>query len=101
MVPERFKKIAMEQVEQLLGQADEVFGRRRDLADRYVELAWKIKTKYNLRLPKELKRKFCRKCLSFWRPGATCRVRKARGRVNVTCMRCGRIFRFPHPKRRK
>jgi ribonuclease P protein subunit RPR2 len=96
-----FRKIAMERVELLLAQAEEVFDKRQDLANRYVGLVWKIKTKYNLRLPKELKRRFCKKCLSFWRPGATCRVRKVRGRVNVTCLNCGRVFRFPHPKRGK
>lgn len=100
MKQERFKLIATERVERLFQQAEEVFGTSPELSDRYVKMAWKIKSKYNLKLPKEVKRKFCRKCLSFWRPGATSRVRKARGRVVVTCLKCGRVYSFPHPKKR-
>ncbi len=99
MVAEEHKKIAMERVERLLGQAEEVFGESPALADRYVKLAWGMKTRYNLRLPRQMKLKFCRKCLSFWRPGATSRVRKSPGRVTITCLKCGRIVRLPHPKK--
>ncbi|MEW6593018.1 MAG: ribonuclease P [Candidatus Hadarchaeota archaeon] len=95
MSREANKKIAMERVERLFQMAENEFKMRPELSDRYVKLAWNIKTKYNLRLPAHLKRKFCRKCLAFWKPGASCRVRVRAGRVVITCLKCGRVVRLP------
>jgi ribonuclease P protein subunit RPR2 len=86
-----YKTIAVERIERLFELAERVFEKRPELADRYVELAWKIATRYNVRLPVNLKKKFCRKCLSFWKPGASCRVRVQSGCVVVTCLRCGHV----------
>ena len=96
-----YKVIARERVEHLLKLAGEVARERQELADRYVRLAWRLIKRYNVRLPPQLKRKFCRKCLSYLRPGATCRVRihPAPPRVVITCLRCGRLMRFAHKTR--
>lgn len=97
------RSIAMERVERLIDLASDVYDSRPELAHRYVELAWRIKTRYNLSLPSRLKRKFCRKCLSLWVPGVTCRVRLRPSRpphMAVTCLECGRVWRIPY-KRRK
>jgi len=93
------RNLAEKRIERLLKLAGEVFRQYPERADRYVELAWKIKTRYNVRLPSHLKRKFCRKCLSFWVPGFSCRVRLHSGRVNITCLRCGRVVRLPYRPR--
>lgn len=95
--------IARERVERLLDFAGEIFDRRPKLAHRYAELAWKIKTRYNLRLPQRLKRKFCRKCQSFWVPGKTCRVRlRSSGppHLVVTCLECGYERKVPYKKKK-
>jgi len=89
------KTIAVERIQRLFELAEEVFEKRPELADRYVKLAWRITTRYNIRLPRDLKRKFCRKCLSFWRPGVSCRVRIRQSSVTITCLRCGRVIRLP------
>jgi len=97
------RKIATERIERLLQLAEEAFDRRPELSHRYAELAWKLKTRYNVRLPPELKRKFCRKCRAFWVPGVTCRVRvrPKRKHVVTTCLRCGYQRRIPYgPKKR-
>lgn len=91
-----FKKIAAERVERLFELAETEFKQHPELSDRYVRLAWKLKTRYNVKLPSHLKRKFCRKCLSFWMPGVSCRVRLQSGRIVVTCLRCGRVERLPY-----
>lgn len=95
-------KIALERVERLLELAGEAFGERPELSHRYAELAWGLKTRYNLRLPARLKRKICRKCRAFWVPGATCRVRTRpkRGHVVITCLRCGYQRRVPYRPRK-
>ncbi len=93
---DEFKSLAFERVERLLELADGAAASRPDLADRYVRLVWKLKTRYNLRLPREMGTKFCRKCFSFWRPGVSCRVRINSGMVIITCLRCGHIRRLPY-----
>ncbi len=93
---DEFRSLAFERVERLLELAGQAIDGRPDLADRYVRLAWKLKTRYNLRLPKEMGTKFCRKCLSFWRPGVSCRIRIKSGKVIITCLRCGNIRRLPY-----
>ena len=94
--------IARERVERLFELAEGIADERQRLADRYIELAWRMVKRYNLRLPPHLKRKFCRKCLSYLRPGVTSRVRvhPAPPRVVVTCLRCGHLMRFPHKVKR-
>lgn len=96
---EDFKKLAAERIERLFDLSEGVFRERPELADRYVRAAWKLKTRYNIRLPKSLKLKFCRKCLSFWRPGVSCRVRVQSKRIAITCLKCGKIKRLPYGKK--
>jgi ribonuclease P protein subunit RPR2 len=94
-VKDDYKAIAAERIERLFELAEKAFEKHTELADRYVKLAWKISTRYNVRLPATLKRKFCRKCLSFLRPGVSCRVRIQSGCVTITCLRCGNAVRQP------
>jgi ribonuclease P protein subunit RPR2 len=101
MTGDDFRAIAAERVERLLELAELSFRNHPDLSDRYVQLAWRLKTRYNLKLPQRLKRKFCRKCLSFWRPGVSCRVRIRQSSVTITCLRCGRVIRLPFESKKK
>lgn len=93
---DEFKLIAAERVERLFELAEQIFGKHPELADRYVQLAWRLKTRYNLKLPPRLKRKFCRKCLAFFRPSISCRVRVRSGCMVITCLRCGHTTRLPY-----
>jgi ribonuclease P protein subunit RPR2 len=61
-----------------------------------VDLARKIGMRYNVRVPPEFKRRFCKECLAYFVPGGNARVRVGRGRVVITCMACGAIQRFPY-----
>lgn len=96
-----YETIAVERIERLFELAERVFEKHPELADRYVKLAWRIATRYNIRLPATLKGKFCRKCLSFWKPGASCRVRIQTGCVIITCLRCDHIARLPYKEKNK
>jgi len=99
---DEYKKLAAERMEHLFELAEGVFGKSQELADRYVRLAWRLATRYNVRFPPSLKRKFCRRCKSFWVPSVTCRVRTrpAPPRLIITCLRCGRITRLPYGRKR-
>lgn len=67
-------------------------------ADRYVDLARRVGTRYNVRLPPELTESYCRGCSSYWVEGRTVRTRLRDGRRTRTCLVCGRVRR--HPLRR-
>ncbi|MEM0129139.1 MAG: ribonuclease P [Thermoplasmata archaeon] len=98
-------QIARERIADLLGMATERAAAS-DFAhaDRYVALAREIGRRYNVRIPPELKERFCPGCLAYWSEGRTVRTRLRRtGRVR-TCLRCGRIRRIrwgPHRERGK
>jgi ribonuclease P protein subunit RPR2 len=70
------------------------------LSDRYVHLARKISTRYKVRIPRELKRRFCKHCFSFLVPGKNCRVRTHEGKVVYYCLKCKKFMRFPYSKRK-
>ncbi|MEM1634294.1 MAG: ribonuclease P protein component 4 [Candidatus Aenigmatarchaeota archaeon] len=92
------KQIAKERIKILLKLAQEKV-REKDyqLARRYVELARKIALRANFRL-KKLKRFFCKKCNIPLIFGLTARVRlnKHHKTINVTCLLCGNVKRYPY-----
>ena len=89
------KKIAVERIKKLFGLADDIFNEDKKLANRYVEIARKIAMRYNVRIPKELKRRFCKYCYSYLKPGINCVVRVGKKEIRYHCLECGRIMRFP------
>lgn len=68
------RKIAGERIEILFRQAEEEFPEHKERSNRYVELARRISKKYKVRIPKELKKRFCKYCYSYLKPGVNCSV---------------------------
>ncbi|OGS61136.1 MAG: hypothetical protein A3K59_04620 [Euryarchaeota archaeon RBG_19FT_COMBO_69_17] len=95
------RRIALERISILFGLAEEeALGKRPARARRYVELARRIGTRYNVRMPAEFKRRFCKACGAYLLPSANARVRVGRGRLVVTCMGCGAVQRMPFLRER-
>ena len=90
----RESRIAKERVAYLIGRAEEYKTKDYELARRYVELAKRIAMRYRVRIPKELKMTYCKKCLYPYREGRF-RVRIRKSRVIVTCLNCGYVRRIP------
>jgi ribonuclease P protein subunit RPR2 len=65
------------------------------LSDRYVDLARRIGTRYNVRLMPEYRELYCRGCSRYWVEGRTVRTRFRSGRRVRTCIACGRVRRVP------
>jgi ribonuclease P protein subunit RPR2 len=87
------RAIARERIAKLVTLADDAMrARRDDLAHRYAELAWALKTTYQLRQC-GIEPRICRACKAFLVPGRTSRVRIAGGVRVTTCLRCGAIRR--------
>jgi ribonuclease P protein subunit RPR2 len=91
------RRIALERMEILFHHAEgEALHGRTARARRYVDLARRIGMRYNVRVPPEFKRRFCKSCLAYLLPGVNARVRFGRGRIVVTCTGCGAIQRLPY-----
>ena len=87
--------VARSRIDRLFKEADEAGQRGAiDVASRYVRLARRVGTRYNVRIPPELRARFCRGCLTYLREGTTARTRLRAGRKVRTCLRCGRSYRF-------
>jgi len=94
--PDWQKKIAEERINILFREAEIEYKNDPKLSHRYVFLARKIAMKYNLKLPSELKRKFCKQCHHYLFPGKNCIVRTNQDTqcVESTCLDCKHINRF-------
>ncbi len=90
------KEIALERVVKLFKEADSVFPENPSLSNRYVTLARKMAMKYKLKMPSELKKKYCKHCYKYLRPGKTCRVRVQNDKVVYYCLNCKKFMRFPY-----
>ena len=93
------RRLARERIEVLFYRAREFFPENPALSDRCVDLARRIAMRQRVRIPRELRRRFCRRCSAYLVPGSTVRVRVRRGRVVTTCLRCSARRRYRVEKR--
>lgn len=88
----QMKQIARERIQVLFQQASKA--KTQALANRYVNLARKIQMKARIRMPKELKRKFCKHCYNYFK-SKNYRVRTKNQKIVYTCIKCKKYSRFP------
>ncbi|MDD1673591.1 MAG: ribonuclease P [Methanomicrobiales archaeon] len=100
-VASEIQRIARERIRILFQRADEMFHQNPALSDRYVGLARRIAMRHRVRIPRELRRRFCRYCQAFLVPGINTRVRIHRKKVVVTCLRCRKQRRYQVVSRRE
>ncbi|OYT43287.1 MAG: hypothetical protein B6U88_01460 [Candidatus Aenigmarchaeota archaeon ex4484_56] len=98
------KEIAERRINILFRLAEEMLRKGRyDKVKRYIELSRKISMRINYTIPKELKRRFCKKCNMLLIPGISCTVRlnPKTKTVNIKCFNCNNIKRYPYEQNRK
>jgi ribonuclease P protein subunit RPR2 len=84
-------RIARDRISTLFALAEQEAGNGHgDLADRYVIIARRVGTRYNVRLLPEYRELYCRGCSAFWVEGRTVRTRLRPGHRVRTCLACGR-----------
>jgi len=89
------KRIARERIRVLFDKAEAVFSNNPSLANRYVTLARKIAMKVNVRIPRDLKKKYCKHCYKFLMPGVNCRIRVKDKTIVCYCFNCKKYMRLP------
>lgn len=93
--PAKQVEIAKKRIKFLFEEAKDVFKKNSKLSDKYIKIARRISMKYKIKLPSELKKKFCKHCHSYLVPGVTCRVRLHKHRVIYYCLNCKHYMRYP------
>jgi len=88
------KEIATERIKILIDKARAKMLDDYEIARRNVITATEISKRYRVRIPRELKITFCKKCFFPYRSDKL-RVRVKKSRVIITCLNCGEIRRFP------
>ncbi len=96
---QRKKQIAEQQIAELFLKAEEAFSSNSKVSDRCVRKARRLAMKHKIRLPKELKIRFCKHCNSYLSPSVNCRVRLSGGKVVYYCLACKKYMRFPYTKK--
>ncbi len=90
------KSSVRQSIERLLDRArKEHSGANASRSRRYVEMAFQLLKKNKVKLPKELRNSFCRKCRQVWIPGKTATVSFDRKNncLRIRCM-CGHSKRL-------
>ena len=93
--------IAKERIEHLFNLAENVYKVEPKLAQRYIFLARKIAMKSNVRFTKPQKRRFCKNCNSYLKPGYNCSVRTKKGKLVYNCKVCGKSYRMPYLREKR
>ena len=97
-----YKKKHQSQIESrirhLFNEAHEVRITDPSSASRYVFLARKLAAKAKVRIPRELKRQFCKQCNTLFIPGKNYTVRTTGKTISYTCKVCKKITRIGYNK---
>ncbi len=89
---------AMQEIKKLFELAEKK--KYESYADRYVQIARKIAMRFNIKLPQELRRKFCHNCYAFLKPGKNCQIRLSKKKISILCLKCGKRTRIGYKKTR-
>ncbi len=95
------KRIAKERIDELFAFAEKEFAKHPERANRYAKLIRKMQLKYKIRLPLKLKRRICKKCNHFLKPGYNCKVRSKDGKLIIHCLDCKNMMKIVYKPKKK
>ena len=90
------KKRAILHINELFAQQQEMLISDISLAQRYTQMIRKIAMSLRIKLPRKIKRSYCKHCYSVF--PATARVRLKNGKVVKYCEKCRNFTRIPYNK---
>lgn len=90
------KRIACERLNILIDEAEKMLDKNKDISRNYIKRAWTIKLRFKLKLSKELKTSFCKKCFTVWILGKTLQINfnQREHIIEYICKECGYKKRF-------
>ncbi len=90
----QIEKKTVQQIKEFFSQAERIADDNPVSAQKYVQQAYKLALKTRTKIPKVLKRRFCKHCFNYFVPGKTYRVRTTGKTITYTCLNCGMWMRF-------
>ena len=100
--PAALTELVAERISILLALSEKEIENHPKRSHRYVLLAKKLSRRYNVRLPKLEKMRFCKKCNSPLIPGLTAKVRlNSREKCVIYACRCGEEEKLPYKAKKK
>ena len=87
------KREVKERIYSYMDKAKEVFAKDKALANKYVQKARRVGMKHKAKLPRDVKRSFCKHCYSLLVPGKNLRVRTREGHVVYYCLECKKYMK--------
>jgi len=90
-------KLILYNIEKLFIFANKESKKRPKIAKKYVALARKLAKRNNISL-KKYRRKFCKKCDTYFVPGKNCKIRLSKGKLSIKCLECGHYARYIYKK---
>ncbi len=89
------RRIAEERIWRLFGLAEQEFPKHPERSKRYVEIARAIGKRNNVRIPAELKPKFCKSCSAFLVQGKNAEITRQSSNSSsfytIKCSECGAV----------
>lgn len=100
------QEITLERVSRLFELAEKEFEKHPERSKRYVHLARELGKRNRVSIPRELKKRFCRKCGAYWAGSKGMKTKKAGAEENkkteqagclteFTCTECGCKRKYP------
>jgi ribonuclease P protein subunit RPR2 len=94
--------VASERIELLLDQAAALSKSDPDSANNRVRLAHSISLRCRVRIPKHLKARYCKKCLTYFSgESLICRLNPKKHRLERKCLKCGHVAYQPYVMEKK
>ena len=87
------EEISLERMYRLFELAEKEFAKHPERSNRYVEIARKIGMRNRVRIPLELKYRFCKKCRSFLKKGQNAELKQMDKWITIECSNCGAQFK--------
>ncbi len=81
--------IALERIYRLAELAGQEFSEHPERSKDYAQLIKRIGMRCNVKIPSEVREKFCKKCFAFLKPGVNAEVRVKEKGLVVKCRECG------------
>jgi len=92
------KEIVLGRIKTLLKEARSAYSIHPERSERYLRLIWKLVEKYKVRLSREQKLSFCKKCFSLWVPGRNVEISfdQRHSVLEYKCKNCGFVRRLKY-----
>ncbi|MCB9362607.1 hypothetical protein H6504_04170 [Candidatus Woesearchaeota archaeon] len=94
---QRISDVIVKQMRLLFGLAQQHLQR----SGYYVKMVKRLNTRFKIKVPADIKKRYCKHCGTMWTFEKNVRVRTQKGKLVYYCLECKHFTRMPFYKERK